>query len=419
MQEILEKQNPWWFGKKYDAGVPRLIYYPMLLKYTKTPEILLILGARRTGKSTLLYQIIDTLEAPRESILFMNLDEPFFQARRDDPAFLSEIIEEYITKEKQDRYYIFLDEIQNNRYCIEAIKTLYDTDKRLKFILTGSTSSILEKKVITRLSGRYLISTIYPLTLKEFMEFRNLKNPTTGEIKQETKEYIKYGAFPRIVLEKDDEIKEQILKNYYETIYLKDIIFPHKLRNNKEVFNLLYFILSNIGKLHTYNSIADTLGISTDTVKEYLSYAEEAYLLYTVNKFDYSVKKQIVNPKKIYCLDTGLLNYVSFRFSENTGRLLENTVFMSLKRRGYDVYYYKDTHECDFLIKDKNRITQAIQVTTELKEDNRKREISGLISAMKAHNLKEGLILTENEEGVLEIERSRIIIKPVFGWLLE
>lgn len=419
---VLEKQNPWWFGKCFSTGVPRLQYYPRLSVYMRTEEILLILGARRTGKSTLIYQLISSLELPEdesESVLYINLDEPVFQSQAKSPDLLSGIIEEHIAATKKEKYYIFLDEIQNFKYWTQTLKTLYDTDKRLKFVLTGSTSSLLRKNTITRLSGRYLALTVFPLTFREYLDFRGIKKLTSAEKRLEFEEYLRHGSFPRISLEEDTVIKEELLKNYYETIYLKDIIFPHKLRNNRDVINLLYFIISNVGKPFSYKGIASVLEISADTVKEYLGYAEDSYLLYSISKFDYSLRKQLVNPKKLYCLDTGLINAVSFSFSENYGRLLDNLVLIELIRRQSDVYYHKGTYECDFLIKEDNRITCAIQVTKELNLDNRKREIEGLLEAMRTYDLPQGLILNRDTDDHIAIDGKKIIVKPVWKWLLE
>ncbi len=147
--DVLERQNPWWFGKNYSTGILRLPFYPMLAAYMDTEEILLILGARRTGKSTLIFQLIESLELCEEesdSVLYLNLDEPVLQSQSDKVNLLSGIIEEYIVSTKKERYFIFLDEVQNFEYWTQTLKILYDTDKRLKFILTGSTSSLLAKK---------------------------------------------------------------------------------------------------------------------------------------------------------------------------------------------------------------------------------------------------------------------------------
>jgi uncharacterized protein len=417
----LEKQNPWWFDKKFDTGIPRLSYYPQLSKYLKTPEILLVLGARRTGKSTLLYQLIKSLQTKPESILFINLDEPLFQSKSEDPAFLRTLIEEYLVQHKDiKKFYIFIDEVQNYEYWVATLKTLHDTSHNLKFILTGSTSTLLQTSASTKLSGRYFSTNVHPLSFKEYLKFKNVQKLTTLEKKQNFLKYLEFGAFPRVVLEKESSLKRDILKNYFQTIFLKDIIYPHKVRNNKDVFDLLYFIISNVGKPFSYTKTGKILEISTDTVKEYLTYAEQAYLLFSVNKYDFSVKKQLANPRKIYCLDTGIINSLSFRFSENKGRLFENLVALSLHHQRKDIFYHKDNSECDFLVKSGMKIVEAVQVTLSLKDqDVRKREIKGLMEAMNTHKLKEGLIITEAEKETIKIDNKTIFVKPVYEWLME
>lgn len=417
----LEKQNPWWFEKKFETGIPRLDYYPSVLKYIKTKEILLIIGARRTGKSTLLYQIINELKVNPESILFINLDEPLFQSKAKDPEFLRTLIEEYTLKHKRIKdFYVFVDEVQNYDFWVQTLKTLHDTSQNIKFVLTGSTSTLIESGISTRLSGRHFSTIVYPLSFQEFLIFNDVKKPKTLEKKEYLRLYLKYGAFPRVVLEKDKFLKQEILKNYFQTIYLKDIIYPYKIRNNKDVFDLLYFVLSNTGKPLSYTNIGKILDMAPETVKEYLTYAEQAYLLYSVNKFDYSVKKQLANPKKIYCLDTGLINSLSFQFSENKGRLLENLVFMTLRRKYGGIFYHKNGSECDFVIKEGFKVKQAIQVTVSLKDSAvRKREIKGLLDAMSAYKLKEGLIITEDEKDTINEGNKIIHIIPMYEWLEE
>lgn len=417
----LERQNPWWFEKPFDTGIDRLRWYPKVMKYLGTEEILLLIGARRTGKSTLAYQVIKNLldsNVPPESILFINLDEPLFQSKSKDPTYLTEIIEQHLALKKPSKLYLFIDEIQNYDYWVQTIKTLHDTSKNIKIILTGSTSSLINKEISTRLSGRYFSITVHPLSFTEYLDFNDVHKPTTIEKLQHFNNYLEFGAYPRVVLENDNELKQEILKNYFQTIYLKDIIYPNNLRNNKDVFDLLYFIISNIAKPFSYSNIAKTLNISAETVKEYLNCSEDSYLTYTLTKFDRSVKKQIINPKKIYCLDTGLVNSISFKFSENRGRLLENLVYMNLKRQNKDIYYHKEHYECDFIIKEGLDITTAIQVTLTLKDEStRKRELRGLIEAMNTHNLDTGLIITENEKDTIIMDDKTITIKPIYEWL--
>lgn len=419
IKTALEKQNPWWFNQKIDAGFPRLENYPLIQKYFNSKEILLILGARRTGKSTLLYQLIMSLKAKPESILFINLDEPIFQSKTENPGFLSTIIEEHITKHRNlEKFYVFIDEVQNYKYWAQTVKVFHDINKKIKFVLTGSTAALLKSSASTRLSGRYFNIIIFPLTFSEYLEFNKIKNIPMIEKKQELTNYLHFGGFPRVVLEKDKILKQEILKNYFQTIYLKDIIFPHKIRNNKDVSDLLYFCLSNIGTPFSYKNIAKTLNISPDTVKEYLFYAEQSYLIYLVNKYDPSVRKQIANQKKIYCIDNGLINSVSFKFSENRGRLIENIVFIYLIKNQKEVFYHKEINECDFLIREGIKISRAIQVTTSIKDETVKnRELKGLLEALNLYNLKEGVIITESEKETIKIENKIIHVIPLYEFL--
>jgi len=421
IQSALEKQNPWWFGKPFDTGIPRLRYYPLLQKYLDAPEILLMLGARRTGKSTLLYQLISTLQVESRAILFINLDEPVFQSNAEDPTFLSALIEEYIAQQEGiHKFYIFIDEIQNYTHWAHALKILHDTNKQLKLVLTGSTAVLLQDAASTRLSGRYFPSTVYPLTFIEYLHFIGAHQPTLPEKRQAIDSYLQYGGFPRVALEKDETLRHELLKHYFQTIYLKDIIYPHNVRNNKDVFELLYFALSTMGSFFSYTNVGKTLHISADTVKEYLSYAEQSYLLSMVMKYDHSVRKQIANPRKIYCVDTGLINAVSFKFSENKGRLMENLVFLTLRKQQKQVFYHKGSYECDFIIRDGRAIVRAIQVTASLKDAAvKKRELKGLMEAMCAYNLSEGVIVTESERETMHVEGKTITILPLHAWLTQ
>ena len=420
----VEKQNPWWFDKGFETGIDRLANYPELGRFMDAPEVLLLLGSRRTGKSTLLYQLIRSLlnaKTPSETILFVNLDEPLFQSRSKDPGFLGELIEHYLTKAAEHkRFYVFIDEVQNNEFWAQTVKTAYDTQKKAKLILTGSTSSLLRGEGGTRLSGRYFHTVVFPLSFREFLEFKQVKKPTMAQKSLLFEEYLEYGAFPRVVLEKKAELKQEILKNYFQTIYLKDIVYPHKIRNNREVFDLLYFVLSNVGKPFSFANMAKAMEITIPTVKEYISYAEDSYLLHTINKYDKSVRKQIANQKKTYCVDTGMANSVSFRFLEDKGRLLENVVYLALKKKHEDIYYHKGRYECDFLVKEKLKITQAIQVSLTLAgQETKKRETRGLLEALIEHNLGEGLIITANESKTMAIDGKTITVRPVHEWLLE
>jgi hypothetical protein len=418
----LENQNPWWSSKEFETGVDRLFRFPEIGRYLDVQEVLLIVGARRTGKSTLVYQIIRSLldqGVGKRAILYINLDEPLFLSMADDPTLLSSIVEGHLARHGDvKRLYLCIDEIQNYSYWAPAIKTLYDTKSTIKCILTGSVSTLLRQEMSTRLSGRHFSMTVYPLTFPECLSFQKIEHPTIMQKRKAFGEYLKYGGFPRVVLEPDETLKREILKNYYETIYLKDIIFPNRIRKNSEIVDLLYYLISHTGTLLSYSKIADTLQISTDTVQEYIEYAENAFLLSTLMKYDYSLKKQLANPKKIYAIDPGLINAVSFAFSENRGRLIENVIFMTLKRAYEAVYYHKGQYECDFVVSSERQISHAIQVTQSLAEPmTRMREIRGLSEAMDTYGLLEGTIITEYESEEIGTDGRKIHIIPCYAWL--
>lgn len=204
----------------------------------------------------------------------------------------------------------------------------------------------------------------------------------------------------------------------------KDIVERHKIEDVKKIRIFANMLLSSVAKDISYNKLANqlkSLGMNTskNTVIEYLSYFEDAYILFQNIKYDYSLRKQIGSIKKLYCIDTGLLNTISFKFSEDSGRLLENIVFIELKRRNKKIFYNRDTYECDFIIQEKDKVTSVIQVTKTLFSENEKREIGGLMEAMKKFNLQEGIILTMDEEKNFEIDGKKIFVRPVWKWLLE
>jgi len=193
------------------------------------------------------------------------------------------------------------------------------------------------------------------------------------------------------------------------------------VREVKELKDLVLFLFSNIGGIYSYSTLKSVCQIkSLSTIKNYIDYFENVFLVYQVRRFDYSIKKQKVSSSKIYVGDNSFLKTVSFNFSENTGKRLENLVYLQLKRRYDEIYYHLDKNECDFVIKENLKITQAIQVS--LKLDNpvtKQREIVGLVEAMRRYKLNDGYILTLENEELIEPDNKKIIIKPIWKWLLE
>ena len=394
--------------KAKDPGVPRDVDFD---KAIKSKQIQIVTGIRRCGKSTLLKQLSEKLDS-------------FYYLNFDDERLLKFSVEDFdslliLWKKLYKSKTIILDEIQNVKNWERFIRRIYDED--YKIILTGSNAKLLSGDLSTHLTGRHIKLELYPFSFSEYLRFKNFdsdKWKTTdrlAKLLRLTDEYVENGGFPEYVIFGDVDY----LKRIFEDILYKDLIVRFKIREIKSFRELANFLFTNFTSEISYNSLQRALNFkSVVSVKNYISHLQESYLLHELYKYDYSLKKQIVYNKKIYSVDNGLRNQVSFRFSEDSGKLLENTVFLQLKRSGKEVYYYKNKRECDFLIKQKTKIVEAIQVTDVLSAANRERELNGLIAAMESFNLKKGLIITRNQEEKFRSQGREIRVLPIYKWLL-
>ena len=299
-------------------------------------------------------------------------------------------------------------------------------DERKKVFITGSNASMLSKELGTHLTGRYLATSIFPFSFNEFLSLKKLEidknsaylTTSRAKIKKYFEEYLTKGGFPEYL----KELNPEYLKTLYENIIYRDILVRYKIPNEKSLKEIVYLAVNNISKEISFNSIKKIIGLgSSTTVKDYFDYLENSFLVFLIPKFDYSLRKQIYYNKKVYCIDNGLAKYLGFRITPDSGKLLENMVFIELKRKGKEIYYYSDKKECDFVIKHITaNINEAIQVCYELTRENREREVQGLIEAMNKFKLKKGLILTYDQEEEIKLNKNKkIIIKPVWKWLLE
>lgn len=368
---------------------------------TKVPFALVISGVRRCGKSTLLLQLIKK----RGNFYYFNFEDPRTSAFEvGDFQKLNDVfIEEY---GKADCY--FFDEIQNAQKWELFVRQMLD--KKMHFVLTGSNASLLSKELGTRLTGRHLRFELFPFSFNEFLKLAKLK-PSIDSFET----YLNMGGFPQYLKDKKDEILYELLND----IITRDIVVRYNMRNPKLVKEIAVYLLTNIGKEFSYRSLKEIFGIgSVNTIIFFVSCFEDSYLLFTVPKFSHSLKSQIKNHKKIYSIDNGLAAVNSASFSEDKGRMLENIVFLHLRKHYKNIYYFREKHECDFLIKEKGKITDVIQVCFELNDDNKDREIKGLQEALEKVKLEQGMILTFNQEDELIVSNKKIKIKPVWKWMI-
>lgn len=419
IRQALADWNPWRFGEFPTQLLGFKRTYD-LTPYLSLPEIKIIEGARRVGKSTLLYEVIRHVLEDSKNLLYINFEDEVLKKYS-----LAAIVYEHLEQAPID--YLFVDEIQSCTDWVQFVRKIYDRREIKQIWVSGSNASLIKEEYATLLTGRNLPIHIFPLSFQEFLTFKSVSINVLPVSKTEQAklinlfaEYIEYGAFPAVV--NREAFKKEILLAYFDDFIYKDIVARHKA-NALKVKELAVYLATNSAKSFSYRKIAAILQCHINTVIDYVSYLKEAFLFEELHKYDFSLKKQMSHDKKIYCLDTGLASCVSFRFSEDKGRILENIVYCELRRRKHEIYFHKQGTECDFLIKKELRITHAIQVCVALESpETKKREIQGLVDAMQTYRLKQGLLLTYIEEGVEFIveneQRFQIEIIPVWKWLL-
>jgi predicted AAA+ superfamily ATPase len=301
----------------------------------------------------------------------------------------------------------FFDEIQNVEGWEQFVRTLHD--KKTKTIITGSNASLLSLELGSSLTGRQITYELFPFSYDEFLSFINVKLGIDSFT-----DYLTLGGFPEYLSSQ----KPDILTQLFNDLIYRDIVVRHSIRNAKAIMDLGIYLASNIGKEFSYNKLTNIFELgSVNTVRSYISYFQDAYLFFTVPRFSYSLKQQSKNQKKIYGIDTGLMSNLSLSFSADKGRMLENIVFIELKRREKDIFYFRNKKECDFVVSKNKRIESIIQVCYQLNQDNLQRELAGLKEAMNELNMSHGLILTMNQHDLITENNKTIIVKPVWEWI--
>ncbi len=362
-----------------------------------TKQAIILSGIRRCGKSTLLRQIMKSFD----KFYYFNFDDSrAFGFDVSDFERLKEAFEEELGSSKT----WFFDEIQNVHEWERFVRTLRDLEH--KFFITGSNASLLSKELGTRLTGRHITYELFPFSYKEMLEFNKYK-PSLKSLE----EYLENGGFPEFLREKKIEFLHELLND----IIARDIVTRYSIKNSNLVKSLAIYCLTNIGKEFSYNKIAKYFNMSPHTVIDYISFFENSYMIFTVPKFDFSYKKQVIANKKIYAIDTGFIRANSASFSEDRGRVLENIIFMELRRRHKDIFYYKKEKECDFIVKDREKPILAVQVCLKLTQENMKRELEGLKEAMNDLKIKNAVIITLDQEDKID----GIQVKPVWKWLID
>jgi uncharacterized protein len=384
---------------------------------TQVPHAVIISGLRRVGKSTLLAQMAHKLG--KNSFYYINFeDDRFLGFQADDATDLYQALLEVFGERKV----FIIDEVQNIPGWEHFVRRFMDTD--FKFYITGSNASLLSRELGTRLTGRYIPIELFPFSFLEYLQFRGEEIPDlqrmttvrTARLQNLLDAYLQSGGIPDAL--KYPELP--LLRTLYDDVLYRDIATRYQLEAVTALKELAFYLMSNPASTVSFNKLKEQFRLgSVNTIKSYIDYMENSWLVLTLNLYDYSVKRQQIAAKKIYAIDTGLSNAVGFGFSPNTGKLLENLVFLALRRQTKEIYYYMTPagYEVDFYLPEKR---QLIQVTQHLENSaTREREVRALNDAVQGVQAESALILSDANEDGFETRGVRVEVRSTAEWFVK
>ncbi|MGC8770002.1 MAG: ATP-binding protein [Brevinematia bacterium] len=396
---------------------------------TDTQKIVSLVGIRRCGKTYLLFQLINKLreKVPRENIIYINFeDDRLSGLKLNDLDNLINGYYELYPQKRNEKIYLFLDEIQEVNEWEKFVRRIYD-NYNINLFVTGSSSKLTSKEIASSLRGRTISYEVFPLSFKEFLSFKEIEidlysSESRFYIKNAFYEYTNFGGFPEVALEKDEEVKRRILSDYTALIIYKDVAERYELKN----LNLLKFIVRNSFKnpstLMSYNKLYNDLKsmgyqLSKETLINYFGYLEDIYALFLIPVYRWSVKEQVRNPKKIFIADNGFKTIHSLELENDYSKLYENLVFTNLRRKYKEIFYLLEDKEIDFYLPERKLV---INVCYELSfPETLKRELNSLEYWLKKLGLKEAFIITNDDEKELNLGGLKINIIPIWKWLTE
>ncbi|MBA2368334.1 MAG: ATP-binding protein [Candidatus Protochlamydia sp.] len=364
------------------------------------------IGIRRSGKTYFLFQTMRDLIAKNalslDRLLYINFEDD--RLLPIDQKKMGEMIDALYTLQPElhnHRCYLFLDEVQNVDGWPVVVRRLLDT-KDLEIYITGSSAKLLSKEIATSLRGRSVAMEIQPFNFHEYLDFKKIPLPSKpfgrkmlDQYRSHLLDFFQKGGFPGV---QDLPIHErrEMLQNYVEVVVFRDVIERHKVSNLKLLKYFVSALLKNSASRFSINKFykditSQGLKVSKDTLHHYLDYLEDAFLIYIAPIFTESLRTLETTPKKIYAVDNGLIHANTFNFSLNFGKLLENQVYLDLRRQKKDIFYYSTSegYEVDFITKDQEGNYEIIQVVWDQSDPvTFEREVRALRSAEKELGIK-------------------------------
>ena len=430
MREILKTLILDFQESSPESGIPRELEIQTVPK-----KATVCIGVRRGGKSTYMFQIIHNLiknKVAKENILYLNFfdDRLHFLQHTDLSTIMDAYYSLYPEKKNSEKIYCFFDEIQVIQGWEPFIDRLLRSEN-CEVYITGSSAQLLSKEIATQMRGRALSWEMFPFSFSEYLTLKNIDWKGALSTKKQLliqKAFLDYwetGGFPETI-ELPKSLRIKIHQDYFQTVLFRDLIERHDISHPKALTDLSYKLMDNISSLYSINKLTgflQSLGHKApkSTVASYMEWFEDCYFLFTVSLFDASLSRSKANPKKVYSIDHSLVRSVSSGILLNSGLLLENLVFLGLRRRFKKIYYFKTKSgkEVDFIIQNEDRTKSLVQVSETLEnEKTKKREINALIEAAQELNLTEGLIVTRNTEEKIQIGKITISILPIWKFLI-
>ncbi|MBI5061651.1 MAG: ATP-binding protein [Candidatus Aenigmarchaeota archaeon] len=436
---VIGDMNLW--GREIDTGIYRQDYVERVVKFAGSGEIVAVVGPRRSGKTTICLQALKEMVKggmDKTQTLYVNFEDPALETILTGPEAMETIYRSYKMLVNRDKESVLvLDEVQNVPKWEKWVRKMQDR-KETKIIVTGSTSKLLSSEISTVLTGRTLSVFVFPLGFRDFLKFRGVEvNKEYESLSMENelnallREYMEFGGFPKVAIEKDKVIKKMLLKEYFDGIIFRDIVQRYKIKDVVLIRNLAELCINQMSSMTSATKMREVLikiamrKISGNRVVNYMSYLENCFLVFFVPIFSYKVKNQKLYPKKAYSVDTGIANSVAFRFSEDVGRAAENLVFTHLKKlsfeKNFEIFYWKDSEqsEVDFVVKRGLNVESLFQVCWDIRDAKTKeREIKAITKAMDAFKLANGTVITGGFEGEEEIGNKKVQFVPIWKFLL-
>jgi len=395
------------------------------------PKIISLIGPRRSGKTFRLYQLVSELlkTHPKERIVYLNFEDERLDLTTPDLDIIIQAYRELYPEQDLSLCIFFFDEIQNVPGWEQFVRRIYDTLSQHIF-LTGSNAKMLSSEIATALRGRSISYTVLPLSFREYLRFQNVTYDKylpeiQAKIYSLLEEYMETGGFPELVFLQDREIKNKILQEYYQVMLFRDMIEHYDIKNIVALKYFLKRLFASSTKEFSVNRIFNDLKsanikIGKNSLYAYLDYAESIFLVSSMPKYTAKLPVREFGERKIFVIDTGLLNALIYRFTDDKGKAVEQIVFWELQRRVEQVFFMKNGFECDFITLSRDGEKSALQVCLDLSGSHtRKREIKGLTAACKKLGLARGTIVSWDEQESFTDRGIRVDVVPLPEFLCE